>query len=428
MALITLSFVYTPGQTLPAASLNADLQTIYNDYNGNINNANLATNAGIVLSKLQLNPGAIAFDQQATGNICWAAGLTSDTDPSVGFTSDGWAFFGPGVATPFDVYLKRSAALTLQLNSTTGSPVLDMNGGTIINVTLPPATPTPQLANFGRIYGTTGEPFGDTSTSGTVFFGPTEYGNRIVIEDPTSHLLVTQQFVEASIAVSTLTAGMNDIYVSSLTSTTVAVTSAPWTNATTPPTRSTDVMGRYTANGNVGALLVGAVYVNGGAITDYLGSRCISNLFNLIEKSMLARITSDWTYNPITVRSSDANTTIGQGRFEFCQVSAINSIEAFFSDISFGAYCSGLALDNTTALDICASTVVTGTSDTAVTLSNSIIYPPQIGYHYIQHLESGQNNSQTVLGYGSTNGLLSSNGFPPSTTNMAATIGGTIWN
>jgi hypothetical protein len=142
MALITLPFTAVNGETLSAANFNSDFTTIYNDYNGNITNANVSASAGITLGKLNLNPGGVAFNQQLTGNDAWCAGLTTDTDPSVGFTSDGWCFFGPGGATAFDVYLKRSAALTLQLVSTSSNPTLDMNSGTIKNATLPGASTT----------------------------------------------------------------------------------------------------------------------------------------------------------------------------------------------------------------------------------------------------------------------------------------------
>lgn len=138
MALITLPYTYTPGQILTATQLNSDFQTIYNDYNGNINNANIATSAGIGLGKLQLNPGAEAFNQQTTGNITWASGLTTDTQPEIAMTSDGFLIGGPGSTTTPDVGLHRSAAGTWQMTSPSGTPahaILDMAGGSIINAT-----------------------------------------------------------------------------------------------------------------------------------------------------------------------------------------------------------------------------------------------------------------------------------------------------
>lgn len=130
---ISIPVTYSNGNTLSATQLNSCNSVIYNDYNGNITNFNIASGAAIGLTKLGLNPGSTAINQMATGNNTWGSGLTTDTVPSVTMTSDGWLGLGPGGSTAFDVYFKRSAALTVQLNSTSGIPKLDMNSGNILN-------------------------------------------------------------------------------------------------------------------------------------------------------------------------------------------------------------------------------------------------------------------------------------------------------
>lgn len=105
-ALVTLPYVYINGQTLPANQLNSDFQIIYNDYNGNINDANIAAGANIQLSKLLLTAPAITLE--ATGNNAWGAGITGDTQPRVSLRSDGYLFFGPGGSTVPDSMIKRS--------------------------------------------------------------------------------------------------------------------------------------------------------------------------------------------------------------------------------------------------------------------------------------------------------------------------------
>lgn len=52
MSLITLPYTFTAGATIVAAEHNSNFSTIYNDYNGNITNANIAAGAAIVDTKL----------------------------------------------------------------------------------------------------------------------------------------------------------------------------------------------------------------------------------------------------------------------------------------------------------------------------------------------------------------------------------------
>jgi len=135
MSSITLPFTYTDGQVLTAAELNACDTTIYNDYNGNITDFNIAGSAAITLTKLGLNPGSQAFNRMTTGNKTWSSGLTTDTQPGVTMTSDGWLEFGPGGTTAPDVYLYRSAANTLKLAVPGGgTPSLDFNSATLVNL------------------------------------------------------------------------------------------------------------------------------------------------------------------------------------------------------------------------------------------------------------------------------------------------------
>ena len=52
MALIIKPVTMVAGHPALAADVNADFDTLYNDYNGNVQNVNIAANAGIVDSKL----------------------------------------------------------------------------------------------------------------------------------------------------------------------------------------------------------------------------------------------------------------------------------------------------------------------------------------------------------------------------------------
>ncbi len=52
MSLISKQFTFTTGATIVASEHNTNFDTIYNDYNGNINNANLSASANIADTKL----------------------------------------------------------------------------------------------------------------------------------------------------------------------------------------------------------------------------------------------------------------------------------------------------------------------------------------------------------------------------------------
>jgi len=64
-AVITIPKTFTSGSTLTAADLNNLQNTIYNDYNGNITNANISSSAAIAASKLDLT--SPVFSGTATG-------------------------------------------------------------------------------------------------------------------------------------------------------------------------------------------------------------------------------------------------------------------------------------------------------------------------------------------------------------------------
>lgn len=55
MSLITLTYIFSTGATIIAAQHNTNNSNIYNDYNGNITDANISPSAAIEYTKLSLN-------------------------------------------------------------------------------------------------------------------------------------------------------------------------------------------------------------------------------------------------------------------------------------------------------------------------------------------------------------------------------------
>jgi hypothetical protein len=199
----------------------------------------------------------------------------------------------------------------------------------------------------GRLTGVTGAPFGDTSTTtATIFYTPA-YSSYIAIQNTGNNLIVVQTFTQASLAVGALTtSSMYDVYVTSTSSTTVALNAVIWTNATTPPTRGVDVANRLTQNGNAGALLVGSIYIGditANTTSDNGGSRCINNVYNKVQKHMSMKYNGGASTGSASF--SAMNSTRGTGAFGWCfaladtglamnasvngQASAVNLIAAF---------------------------------------------------------------------------------------------------
>ena len=84
MATITRTYSPATGDTILAAHLNTDLDTIYNEFNGSINNANIDASAAIASSKVDLssidgavtiNDGKLLIDQDSD-----AAALDIDSE------------------------------------------------------------------------------------------------------------------------------------------------------------------------------------------------------------------------------------------------------------------------------------------------------------------------------------------------------------
>ena len=379
MSLIAIPNIYTPGQKLAAASLNQNFSTIYNDYNGNITNANLSASAGIILSKLQLNPGSSALNYQTTGNDAWGAGLTGDSQPRIVMTSDGALQFGAGGSTVPDVEFIHSAAKTVQLNDTAGGPaILDLNGGSIINSTVS----VPNIQGL-RISISSTLPLPADGTSTTIYALP--YISGYIALYNASNLWVTDVVTSLSIAVPATTNTNYDVYVFD-NSGTATIGLAAW-SGNTPPTRGTQNGVPYT-NGSVHDRWIGCMATNGtsGTTEDSSGNRLVWNYNNQIQRPLFAQVpVSTWTYNVSTWRASNANTTIGQGRVGVLVGLANWTTYAQFiqSGTDAQARYAGINLDSSTA----TPSQYLGNGDNIVPLSVSTNFILSQGFHYLQMME-----------------------------------------
>lgn len=248
----------------------------------------------------------------------------------------------------------------------------DWNGmfdgiGTYLNSVLVPTINSVQAAtqiaiNQGRLYLSSGNPFADSASSSSIYYGPCpNLGNYISIENVSTGTLITQTFTQASAVLTGLTVGLPyDVYVYSASSATVGLTIVAWTNATTPPTRGTDIAGRPCLNGNAGSLWVGAFIAATATTTqDQQGSRWVTNNYNTVCKPMSAVNSSS---TGISSTCGPLSITDGVGRISALYLPN-NPALPIFSKAQIGANIAGV------------STAYTGIGqDTTTAFSNQTAY------------------------------------------------------
>lgn len=69
MSIVSIPFTFSAGAVIIAAQHNSNFSTIYNDYNGNIQNVNIASGAGIIYSKLTLTESIVDADISSIASI-----------------------------------------------------------------------------------------------------------------------------------------------------------------------------------------------------------------------------------------------------------------------------------------------------------------------------------------------------------------------
>lgn len=390
MATLVLPYTFIPNTTILAPQVNADFQAILAVVNGQLNYQNI-----------------VMIDYRGANTISWGAGVTGDTQPRIAMNTSLGLEGGPGGATVPDVQFSRSAATTWQIAAVGGgAATLDMNQGAVINTNL-------GMPMHGRLYGATGDPYGvtDIASTSNIYYGPTSLGNFITLENVTTGTLVTQTFAQATLALSGLTANTGyDVYATSASSTTITLSTSAWTG-NTPPARGADIAGRLTKTGAVNSLLVGAFYAVSATTTkDNVGGRWISNVFNPIQRALVAQDnTASWTLTSNVAQSMNGNTTDGVGRFSIFSVSAnyglarMNNFVIGQSNTLGSIVNAGIGVNSTTVYFSVGSYQAYAINSQG-TISSSAVSQGNIGFNYFQRLQS--TSGGTALLYGTVNGYM----------------------
>lgn len=308
-------------------------------------------------------------------------------------------------ATSYNIYRIASSgtpASTGLIGNTTGTTFHDTGiAGTTIWPNLNATgmlNAASNIYNGGRLYLVSGSPFADGSTSGnsTLYYGPCPNLGNLITLDNGSGVLQTFSFSEISLSLTSTGGDAYDVYIYN-NSGSLSFATTVWSNATTPPSRSTDAAGRLTKSGETNYLLVGFFYAAGTNTTDdWTGARYVQNVFNKIGKNVQGAISSpsSWTTTSTTGVSANGNTTLGQGRVGIFA----DGINAVFITTNVGVGNSGanqsywaIGVNSTSSFN--AFTFTTGTS--VQTVNVQYVTTLAVGLNYLQMIEQVSGGTAT---------------------------------
>lgn len=218
-------------------------------------------------------------------------------------------------------------------------------------------------------------------------------GNRVRIYDGTRWKVYT--FTEISLAL-TLTSGKNyDVFIYDNAGTLTLELSAAWTNDTTRADALTTQDGVYVKSGATTRLYLGTIRASASNQTeDSEKRRFVWNLYNRVTKPLFAQITgtASYTYTTATVRAVNANTTVGEGRFEIVCGLNLDMVQARVQDYAANTtpvnrwYGVGFDSTSTNHARNFAGQNPVATYIVPGQMSELLRYPG-IGYHYLQWVE-----------------------------------------
>lgn len=123
MSIISIPFTFSAGAVVIASQHNSNFTTISSDYNGNIDNNNIASGAAIAYSKINLATSIVNADVNASAAIV-ASKLDLTSPGSIGTTA-------PGAIKSTTL----EATTTLKLGTTHQGDVLYDNGTSLVRLT-----------------------------------------------------------------------------------------------------------------------------------------------------------------------------------------------------------------------------------------------------------------------------------------------------
>lgn len=334
------------------------------------------------------------------------------------------------VAASQDTYMDISPTAGVQLNAVANgatAPAISagytrlakiVSGTSTITAVSILANQTPQIFgspmyNQCRLYGASGLPYGDTTSTGTstLYFGPTEVGNLLSVSNSSSALsLVNVPVAQQSQAISGLTAGTLYYVTAYLNLNIGAVqldTASNWLAWTgnTPPATVTGGDNRKYKSGDYTRLIVGIAYaLTATTVAFYPGLRGLWNMYNRKQFALsCADATASWTYALTTIRVADGLTSTSYGSAIIGAVQGIQgeAINLQTSNVVSGTVVQNIGIGNgsTTVFAVQGQSVGGSSLEQTIALSYSLSQP--VGFNYYSRLESlATATSSTFYGAG----------------------------
>lgn len=156
MSLLSVPFTFSPGAVIVAAQHNTNFSTIYSDYSGNITNANMASNAGVVYSKLSLTGGIVNADINSSAAIANSKlnlttitqNITFNGNTLIGSTNQGDILYDNG--TTLTRLIPGTSGQFLKTQGSTANPIWS-NVGAYSNVLFEYGGSTIATAGHGEV-------------------------------------------------------------------------------------------------------------------------------------------------------------------------------------------------------------------------------------------------------------------------------------
>lgn len=131
MALITIPNTFSAGAVIVASQHNANFSTIATDYNGNIDNTNIATSAAIAYSKLNLAGSIVNADINSSAGIV-ASKLDLTSPGAIGSTAPNTGAFTTlkvGTTNQGDILYDNGTSITRLTPGTSGQVLITQGAG-----------------------------------------------------------------------------------------------------------------------------------------------------------------------------------------------------------------------------------------------------------------------------------------------------------
>lgn len=407
---ISYTYTFSPSTPARSAEVNSNFASVATVVNGNIDNNNLKSGAGISLIKLNLTQELPIL--RAAANRVFSAGNTGDTEYRAVITSDGRIELGPGGSSARDVMMKRSSAGVVAIRNIADNADADASLGNVTLSGVVTGNSVAQIRPGGRLTLTSQTPVtaGDVASAGTLYYTP-DVSNLLPSYSSSLAKYTLRTFSELSLTLSISNGTNYDVW-SRYNAGNFTLSVTAWTNDTTRATAlaRSSTSGLLYKSGDEEYLYLGTIRGSGSNVTeDSAAKRYVWNMYNRRARSLKCEEPQNsWTYTTATVREARGQSTEGVSRVGFVRgldedsvtlsssQCADNSAAATLLSISIG-------LDSAArATDASAVSVNIPTAGYTVAMHCHYAGAPGLGYHTLRRLEYSQ-AAGTTTWYGDAN-------------------------